>query len=116
MAGQTVAETATFLKFAKEHLSEAERLGLIEEIAENPKQGDILVGTGGMRKFRFATKGRGKSGSVRIVSLYVSEDWPVYLIFGFAKNEKSNLDTEDTKLLKSLTDKIKTAARAKRKY
>lgn len=115
MAGQTVGETATFVKFAKEHLSETERLELIEDMAENPKQGDILVGTGGMRKFRFATKGRGKSGSVRIVSFYVSSDWPVYLIFGFAKSEKSNLDAEDRKLLKSLTDKIRTAASVKRK-
>lgn len=115
MAGQTVAETATFLRFAKEHLSEAERRELIEGIAQDPMKGDLLVGTGGMRKFRFATKRRGKSGSVRIISFYISENWPVYLIFGFAKNERSNLDADDRKRLKALTDKIKVAATAKRK-
>lgn len=89
--------------------------GALDGWSNHCGNGHILVGTGGMRKFRFATKGRGKSGSVRIVSFYLSEDWPVYLIFGFAKNQRSNLDAEDKKLLKALTDKIKAAANAKGK-
>lgn len=112
---QGVAETAAFLSFAKGHLSDAERRQLINEIARDPQRGELIVGTGGMRKFRFATRGRGKSGSVRIVSFYLDPDWPVYLIAGFAKNERSNLDAEDKKLLKALTGRIKTTARSKRR-
>ena len=53
--------------------------------------GDLIQGTGGVRKVRFAVKSRGKSGGVRIVYYYCNESMPVFLLTVFAKNEKADL-------------------------
>ena len=53
--------------------------------------GDLIQGAGGIRKIRFAIKGKGKSGGVRIVYYYYNESMPVFLLTVFAKNEKADL-------------------------
>ncbi len=53
--------------------------------------GDLIQGTGGIRKLRFAVKGKGKSGGVRIAYYYYNESMPVFLLTVFAKNEKADL-------------------------
>ncbi len=63
----------------------------IETIARNPQCGDLIQDTGGIRKVRFAAKGRGKSGGVRIVYYYYNASMPVFLLTVFAKSEKDNL-------------------------
>ena len=49
----TVVETAEFLKFEKDYLTEEERNALINYLAENPKDGVLIQGTGGLRKIRW---------------------------------------------------------------
>ena len=89
---QTVIETADFLKDAKDAgLSEEERQEIVDFIAENPLAGDEMAGTGGARKVRFAAKGKGKSGGVRVITFYSGDDIPVFLLNVFAKGDKVNL-------------------------
>ena len=59
---QTVAETPTFTRQADKLFSEDGRRELIDILAENPAAGDLIPGTGGVRKLRFAIFGRGKRG------------------------------------------------------
>ena len=47
--------------------TEDELLELQLNLLENPKMGSVIQGTGGLRKVRFAFRGRGKSGSVRVL-------------------------------------------------
>jgi hypothetical protein len=65
------------------------------------------VGTGGLRRFRFGRPGSGKSGGFRILSYYISEDFPVFLIGAFAKGDKANLTANErneiAKRLKAMT-------------
>ncbi len=64
---------------------------LQEELLLNPEKGDVIQGTGGLRKLRFAFEGRGKSGSVRVCYVdFVIYD-VIYLITAYPKNEKDNL-------------------------
>ncbi len=63
----TVVETRAFFGRAKGRMSAAEVDRAIEVIARDPLCGNLIQGTGGIRKVRFAVKGRGKSGGVRIV-------------------------------------------------
>lgn len=86
---QTVVETPAYLGAAKGVLTEAERIAVVNMVAENPLAG-IPLG-GGVRKARFGKSGRGKSGGVRIVFLFWTEEIPVFLLTVFAKNEKGNL-------------------------
>lgn len=59
---RTVVETPTFIRKAEKLLSAEEREELILYLAFNPEIGDVIEGTGGVRKIRFAAKRKGKSG------------------------------------------------------
>ena len=87
----TVVETKAFTGRAKGRMSAAEVDRAIEVIARDPLCGDLIQGAGGIRKIRFAIKGKGKSGGVRIVYYYYNESMPVFLLTVFAKNEKADL-------------------------
>jgi hypothetical protein len=88
--------------FPKAGMTEAERVSLISYTAANPMAGDLIVGSGGYRKFRFAGKGKGKSGGYRVITLYASTDIPVFLITVYAKSKLGNLSDAETKALKKI--------------
>jgi len=68
---QAVVETPDYLNDAKAlGLTEAERDSIVSWIASNPEAGDIIAGTGGARKVRFAGKGKGKSGGYRVITFF----------------------------------------------
>ena len=87
----TVAETPEYLRRCDKLLTEAERRDVVDYLAAHPKAGDLMEGTGGVRKIRWARVGRGKSGGVRIIYYVHSEAMPLYLLTVFAKNERANL-------------------------
>jgi hypothetical protein len=98
----TVVETAVYVDRSRRCMSEREREEAVKTIAENPDCGDVLVGTGGVRKMRFAVQGRGKSGGVRIVYFFKNEGMPVFMLTVFAKNEKANLSQAERNELAKL--------------
>ena len=93
----TVVETDNFQTRAKRVLDEAQRAELVDVIAADPECGTSLGG--GIRKLRFASHGRGKSGGVRVIYYYYNESIPVFLLEIFAKNEKDNLTRAETATL-----------------
>ena len=99
----TVIETPSFLRDTKKMLSEEERRDLITFLAYNPAAGEILRGTGGIRKIRWAREGEGKSGGFRVVYFFHSSDVPLFALSVFAKNEKANLTQAERNELKELT-------------
>jgi hypothetical protein len=101
----TVVETPAFLASAKEEgLSSEDRLRIVDYIARNPKAGELMPGTGGARKVRFAGRGKGKSGGYRIVTFYAGEDIPVFLLDVYGKSSRANLSkAERNELRKVLT-------------
>ncbi len=104
---QTVVETHHYFARAEKLLSENERNDLINYLAAYPLRGDILAGTGGIRKVRFAKGGRGKSGGVRVIYYYHSRERPIYLLEIFAKNEKSSLTAAERNALAKVVAEIK---------
>jgi hypothetical protein len=99
----TVIETPSFLRDSKGLLDDDEREALIAYLAYNPRAGSIVVGTGGIRKVRWARENEGKSGGYRVVYFYHSEEVPLFALNVFAKNEKANLTKEERNDLKKLT-------------
>jgi len=63
-------ETPNYLRDAVRLLTEVERFDLISSLAENPKQGVLIRGKGGLRKVRVGISGRGKRGGGRVVYWY----------------------------------------------
>jgi len=100
----TVSENAEFIAQAKGILSEQEISDTITMIAANPMCGDLIRGTGGIRKVRVALSGRGKSGGARVVYYFRNADMPIYMLAVFAKNEKDNLSNSDRNHLKKFVE------------
>ncbi len=109
----TVVETAEFIRFAKEYLTEGERKELIDYLASNPTAGDLIRETGGLRKLRWARKNQGKNGSYRVIYFFYNETIPLFMISGFAKNVMENISPaarkQYAKLLKELVKQYKGA-------
>ena len=66
--------------------------------------GDLIEGTGGVRKLRWARDGRGKSGGVRVIYHFHGDAMPLYLLTMFAKNEQANLSKAERNELATLFD------------
>lgn len=100
---QTVAELPEFIRTADKLLSLAERQDLIRYLALHPKAGDLMEGTGGVRKLRWRRGDHGKSGGVRAIYYYYDEQMPLYLLTLFAKGDKANLSKAERNELAELT-------------
>ena len=87
--------------FSEDDIRELERT-----LLENPRAGPVMRGTGGVRKVRAATEGRGKSGSARVVYLYVEAREKIYFLLCFPKNEQANLTPEQTRRIRMLVAQL----------
>src|SRR5262249_8874617 len=99
----TVVETPEFLSATRKLLTEEERAGLVDYLAHNPTAGDLIQGTGGVRKLRWGVAGRGKRGGARAVYFYHSADTPLFALTAYAKNERADLSQKDRKDFRQLT-------------
>ena len=108
---QAVAETRAFSEDIDGMLSAAERDAVIVDIARDPAGGDLIPGSGGLRKRRIPLPGRGKRGGARVITLYLGEAFPVYAVFAFAKNEREDLSPEQKRVLMRLVADLKAQVR-----
>ena len=88
---QAVVETPGYLRDAEAIFTAAEREAIVTMVASDPECGEVMQGTGGVRKVRVGRGGRGKSGGGRVVYILNDANHPIFLLAAFAKNEKSNL-------------------------
>ncbi len=100
----TIAELPEYIRKAEKLMSAAERLDIVNYLAAHPKAGDLMEGTGGVRKLRWGRGAQGKSGGVRVIYYVHSEAMPLYLLTLFAKNEKSNISKAERNELAELID------------
>jgi hypothetical protein len=100
----TVAELPEFIRTAGKLLADSERLDVVRYLAEHPKAGDLMEGTGGVRKLRWGRGGQGKSGGVRVIYYFHDENMPLYLLTLFAKGDKANLTKAERNELAELVD------------
>lgn len=111
----TVAETSGFLADAKaERLTAASRVALKNALAADPEAGDLIVGSGGVRKVRVAGRGKGKSGGYRVLTAYVGPEAPVYLLAVLSKGDRENFTEAEVREFAKLTASIKAHWQARR--
>lgn len=116
----TVLETPVFQADCKAAgATEAELRMIVDAIAANPLAGDLIPGTGGARKMRFARqgggKGGGKSGGCRAVHHFGGEDVPVFLLALVAKSQRADLSQTERNRLRDILPKLAIDVRAVRK-
>jgi hypothetical protein len=97
-----VVETEEFLNRAKAVLTGTERVDLVAHLGANPEAGQLVPGTGGVRKIRWATAGQGKRGGARVIYYYYNRSIPLFALDIYAKNEKASLSDADKRKLKRL--------------
>jgi hypothetical protein len=85
-------ETSVFSAQRDDWLSDEEFRGLQSYLIEHPDAGDIIRGTGGIRKVRWAAKGKGKSGGVRVIYYWAKAPSHVYLLTLYGKSERADID------------------------
>ena len=90
----TVVETPEFLAATRKLMDEEERSLLVDYLAHNPAEGDLIPGAGGVRKLRWGLEGRGKRGGARVIYFYHSSNLPLFALTAYAKNQRDDL-TQD---------------------
>ncbi len=100
---QTIVELAEFQRRSEKLLTASQRQSIINYLATHPASGDVMQGTGGIRKLRWSAQGRGKSGGVRVIYYYHNESMPLFLLTLFGKGEKANLTKSERNELAKYT-------------
>jgi len=94
-------------------LTEDDMIGLENEILAAPRKGDEVPGSGGFRKIRWRREGstKGKSGSYRVLYLYVQAYATVFLVVVYGKGDKANISKADTNALANRAGGLKAWAK-----
>jgi hypothetical protein len=71
-------------------------------VGTNPDAGDVIPETGGVRKLRWPSRGKGKRGGVRVIYYFHSEAFPLWRLTVYAKNQKANLTRTERNDIKKL--------------
>lgn len=76
-------------------------------IKGNPKAGDAIQGTGGIRKIRIPLDQHGKRGGGRVIYVDIELKETIYFINVYAKNEKDDLTEDERKAFKAVVKILK---------
>src|SRR5262245_52671535 len=117
MAGSvpiSVVETPEFLSAIRKLMSDEERILLVDYLAYNPMAGDLIPGTGGVRKLRWRLEGRGKRGGARVIYFHHDGGMPLFLLTAFAKNDRADVSQQDRNDFRQLTALLVRAFKRRR--
>lgn len=103
----TIVETPLFLRQAADIWDEDDRAALVDFIARNPESGDVIPGTGGVRKVRWSRPGGGKRGGARVIYFYHHADAPIYLLLAYAKAKREDMTPDEKKAITVLAAILK---------
>ena len=97
-------ETSVFTKFITKYLSDDEYLGLQNFLFNHPDAGQIIRGTGGVRKIRWANSGKGKRGGLRIIYYWQVNADEIWMLTVYGKSERESIPAH---ILKKIAEEIK---------
>ena len=104
-----VAETAAYLAAAKrEGMTDDDRDAVVDQIAADPKAGDVVKESVGVRKVRYLG-----SGGFRVMAAYLGDDVPVYLLSVLAKGKRANFTKAQVLAMRTATKALKAAWKAR---
>jgi mRNA-degrading endonuclease RelE of RelBE toxin-antitoxin system len=93
-------ETPTFTRRVLQLLDDESYARLQTHLAKHPDVGDIVRSSGGLRKIRWAAKGHGKRGGVRVIYYWWTDKDRISMLFIYPKNEMDDLSAGQLKLLR----------------
>ena len=113
MIPQVIVETSPYQRAVEKFWDEVTQREFKNYIGMNPEDGDIIPGTGGVRKIRWQGSGHGKRGGARIIYYLYNANHPIYLLYAYPKNVKVNLTADEKKAFKEVAEQLKAVFREK---
>lgn len=97
-------ELPAFAKYRADYLDDAGFSALQQSMLKNPEAGDVIEGTGGLRKLRHGDprRGKGKRGGLRVIYYWWDGGRQFWLFTLYDKDEMENLNTDEKKVLKGM--------------
>ncbi len=96
-------ETQLFTKLLFDYLSDDEYRGLQSYLLQKPDAGNIVRGSGGVRKVRWAKSGQGKSGGVRAIYFWKKSEHEIWMLTIYSKSERATIASH---VLKQIAEAI----------
>lgn len=111
-------ETPAFTRCLHDYLNDEQYQALQTELVNHPEAGDVMPGTGGFRKVRWADPGRGKGrrGGLRVIYCYFPAEQQIWLMTLYGKDEADDLSAVEKRALKAAVERetaLRAAARGK---
>lgn len=99
-----IRETSIFTRRITDLLSDDEYRELQLALTADPAMGDVVAGTGGVRKVRWARSGAGKRGGVRVIYFWARAEGVILMLYVYAKNEAENLTDAQKAALRKIIE------------
>lgn len=96
-------ETKLFTKLITDYLSDEEYSQLQQALIKDSEAGDLIPGSGGVRKLRWGVKGRGKQGGLRVIYYVRTHRGQIWMLTVYAKNAAENIPAH---LLRKIKEEI----------
>jgi hypothetical protein len=100
----TFVETALFTRLIDEYLSDDEYAALQQALVANPEAGDVIPGSGGVRKLRWGVAGRGKRGGIRVIYYLRLQQRQIWMLTAYAKNVAETIPAHILRKIKEEID------------
>ena len=97
-------ELPAFAKYRADYLDDEGFRSLQTFLLKNPEAGDVIEGTGGLRKLRHGDqrRGKGKRGGLRVIYYWWDGGRQFWLFTLYDKDEMENLSADEKKVLKGM--------------
>jgi hypothetical protein len=97
-------ESPVFTRQVTELLGDDSYAELQHFLAVQPNAGDLVQGTGGLRKIRWAAQGKGKRGGVRVIYFHASARQQLRMLLIYRKGAKDDLSAAEKRVLRALNE------------
>lgn len=99
-----IVETRRFSAKIGDLLSDEDYRALQLQLVRHPTVGAVIPGTGGLRKLRWATQGRGKRGGARVIYFWHAKSHHILMLFIYPKNERTDLTAKQRETLRRVIE------------
>jgi len=99
-------ETSVFTRRVTDLLPDDQYAELQRVLVDDPNAGDLIPGSGGLRKMRWAAQGRGKRSGLRVIYYYLVSRDQFYMLLIYGKNEQDDLSPEQLRTLRRAVEAI----------
>ena len=107
MIPQVIVETTPYQRAVEKFWDVETQIEFKTYVGLNPCSGDLIPGTGGIRKIRWQGSGRGKRGGVRVIYYVYDDSRPIYLLYAYPKNVQVDLSEDEKRAFRNIVEEMK---------